>query len=101
MYEKALQNEPNNFSFKTDSAETYMIAKHFSQAFYVANEALKEKEISTQYNFALRFISISSQLFLLKQPEAVSQLKELVNYYKSLPEDFEKSWNYNILHEDL
>lgn len=95
-YKNVLQKEPKNFSLKTDIAETYMIAKHFSQAFNMANEALKQKEISTQYIFALRFISISSQLFLLKKTEAVIQFKELIIFYKSLPGDFKKSWSYNI-----
>lgn len=91
-----LQKEPKNISLKTDITEIYMITKHFSQAINMANEVLKEKGISTQYSFALKFISISSQLFLLKQPEAVSQLKEFIEYYKSLSEDFDKSWSYNL-----
>ena len=95
-YEKVLQKEPKKISLKTDITEIYMITKHFSQAINMANEVLKEKGISTQYRFALRFISISSQLFLLKQPEAVTQLKEFIEYYKSLSEDFEKSWSYNL-----
>jgi hypothetical protein len=51
--------------------------------------------VTTQGILATRFLSISALLFLNKRSEAFGELKELIMYYKLIPQDYERSWNYD------
>jgi len=97
-YKKAIEIFPGYTDAKTNLAEAYLIAGHFEDAFSKANELLKEKDISTQYMLALRLISICSLVLQGQQTEAANHLKNFINYYISIPEDYERGgWEYDGL----
>jgi hypothetical protein len=75
-----------------------LIAGHFDDSFSRANDLLKEKGISTQDFLAMRFVMICAVVLQGKQSETVDQLKDFINYYKSIPGDYERGgWEYNTL----
>lgn len=99
-YKKAIEIAPEyNYSAKTNLTEAYLLAEQFDRAFKLANELLKEKGIFTDQILTIRFVSISAQLFLGRQQEAVDHLKAFISYYKSLSEEYERRRNYTTIKE--
>lgn len=94
-YEKALEIDSDLFYVKKNLAEAYLFGKNFDKAYDLANEVLKGKDISTDVIMVMRFISIAALIFQGKQSETLTQLKEFIIYYKSLAEDYDRSWSYN------
>jgi tetratricopeptide (TPR) repeat protein len=94
-YKKAIEIDPEKISAKTNLAEAYLIAGHFDDAFSKANDLLQEKDISTQDVLTMRFVSICSLVFQGQQTETAAQLKDFINYYKSIPGEYERGWEYN------
>ena len=74
-----------------------MIVGYFDNAFSRANDLLKVKDISTQLVLVMRFVSICSLVFQGKQSEIADQLKDFIKYYKSIPGEYERGWNYNTI----
>ncbi len=96
-YQKSIEIDPANILAKTNLAEAYLIAGHFDDAFSRANDLLKVKDISTQLVLAMRLVSICSMVFQGKQPETADQLKDFIKYYKSIPDEYERGWEYNTI----
>jgi hypothetical protein len=64
-----------------------------------AKELLKEKNIPVEYILAMRFISLTSYLFRGKQRQAIMRLKKLIDYYKTIEQDYERTRSYEFLKE--
>jgi superkiller protein 3 len=96
-YQKAIELDPADTSAKTNLTEVYLNAEYFENAFELANNLLKEKDISTQYILAMRFVSIGSLVFQGKQADAAAQLKEFITFYRSIPGEYERTWEYNTV----
>jgi tetratricopeptide (TPR) repeat protein len=101
FYKQTIEIDPGYTWAKRNLAETYMITGHFNDALALANELLKEKDISTHHILAMRFVSICSLVFLEKQLEAADQLKKLIKYYKTIPGEYERHWRYSDIIEDF
>jgi tetratricopeptide (TPR) repeat protein len=97
VYKKAIEIDPADIIAKTNLAEAYLITGHFDDAFSRANVLLKEKDISIDDILAMRFVSICSMVFQGKKIEAVDKLKDFINYYKSIPGEYERGWEYNTI----
>jgi tetratricopeptide (TPR) repeat protein len=97
-FRKAMNLEPENIGFKMDFAEAHFTTKLFSKAFSLANEVLEAQNISTHDILPMRFISIAALLFQGKRDEAFNELREYIEYYKSLPQYYELSgWSYEVI----
>ena len=96
-YKKAIELDPVDIIAKTNLAEAYLIAGHFDDAFSKTNDLLKEKDISTYHVLTMRFISICSLVLQGQQTEAANQLKDFINYYQSIPGEYERGWEYNTI----
>lgn len=53
------------------------------------NDLLKEKDISIDDILAMRLVSIFSLAFQGNQPETANQLKDFINYYKSIRGEYD------------
>jgi tetratricopeptide (TPR) repeat protein len=93
-FEMSIGLDPTNIIAKANLAESYLIVEHFEKSFSLANQLLKEKIILVDRTLALRFVSISSLIFQEQLQEACIQLKTLIEDYKSIPGDYERTWDY-------
>ncbi|MGD2086331.1 MAG: tetratricopeptide repeat protein [Candidatus Aminicenantes bacterium] len=96
-YKKAIEIFPAYIEAKTNLAGAFLIAGHFNDAFSTANDLLKEKDISTYQVLAMRFITICALVFQGKPSETANQLKDFINYYKSIPGEYERGWKYDAI----
>ena len=60
----------------------------------VLHNVLKNPETSIQSKLSMKLFAICSLLFLDKKAEAFSELGDFIRYYKSIPEDYERTWVY-------
>jgi tetratricopeptide (TPR) repeat protein len=97
LYQRASMVAPNDINAEISFAEVYLIAKDFNMASSLANDLLKENNISTQHILAIRCVSIFSLIFQGKQPETATQLKDFIKYYKTIPGEYERGWEYNTI----
>jgi tetratricopeptide (TPR) repeat protein len=95
--QKSYKFDPENISTKVNLAENHLLVNQFEKAYSLAKELFEEKNIPAAEKLAVHFIAFSSLVFQGKKNEADAQLKTLENFYKSLPEDYEKSWSYHEL----
>ncbi|NIM14133.1 MAG: tetratricopeptide repeat protein [Candidatus Aminicenantes bacterium] len=98
-YKKAIEIDPEDNFSKMNLAEANFMAEHFNHAFVLANDLLKEKNISTQHILAMRFISIGSLVFQGKSAKAVDELKDFIKFYRSIPGEYERGWTYTSTKE--
>lgn len=98
-FQKFIELEPAYTLVKMGLAEVYLLAEQFNHAFVLANDLLKEKDISTQLILAMRFISIGSLVFQGKQAESVVHLKDFIKFYRSIPGEYERTWDYSTIKE--
>jgi tetratricopeptide (TPR) repeat protein len=94
-YKKAIEIDPGDASIKMNLAEANLLAEHFNHAFVLANDLLKEKDILHGDSLAMRFVSICSLVFQGKQAEAADRLREFIKFYRSIPGEYERTWEYN------
>lgn len=97
VLKKAIEINPESISAKIFLAEAYLITERFNDTFTLADSLLKGKEISTQHILVLRLVLIGSLVFQGKQTKAAAQLNDFVQYYISIPGDFERDWEYNTV----
>jgi tetratricopeptide (TPR) repeat protein len=89
---------PTSTTAKVKCAAVYVISGLYFHSSLLANELSEEKDISTQLVLAMRFVMICAVVLQGKQSETVDQLKDFINYYKSIPGDYERGgWEYNTL----
>jgi tetratricopeptide (TPR) repeat protein len=94
-YKKALEIDSKLIPAKAGLAKVYLITEHFDEAYKLANEVLKEKEVSIRNILEMRFISIASLLLQEKKTEALSHVKEFLKYYRSITVVLEQGWIYS------
>ncbi|MGE5342211.1 MAG: tetratricopeptide repeat protein [Candidatus Omnitrophota bacterium] len=98
-FDKALEIDPGYILAKENIAEISFLVKDFEKSFKMAQDLLKDKNLSVDSNFAMRFISISALVCQGKKIEARKQLKQFFSYYKSVSEDYVNNWNYDTIRE--
>jgi tetratricopeptide (TPR) repeat protein len=96
-YQKAIDIDPGYFLAKINLAEAYLIVGHFDDAYSMVNDLLKEKDISTRHILILRLVSICLMILQGKQPKTSDQLKDFINYYKSIHGEYERGWEYDAI----
>ena len=98
-YKKVIEIDTEHIAARASLAEVYLIAGSFYSADTHAKELLKEKNIPVEYILAMRFISLTSYLFRGKQRQAIMRLKKLIDYYKTIEQDYERTRSYDFLKE--
>jgi tetratricopeptide (TPR) repeat protein len=96
-YKKTIKIDPEFLMVKINLAEIYMLTEHFDTADELANQVLREKNIFTDYKVAMKFVSLTSRLFLGKEPQplkSITRFEEHVNNYKADPDYPRRSWVY-------
>jgi WD40 repeat protein/tetratricopeptide (TPR) repeat protein len=97
-YRKALEIGLSDEGDKADLAEATLTSGRFKEARLLASDLLRAPATTTELSLggqlAMRFI-VASSLLLGGEPEAgAKKLKELRDYYKTLPVGFVQSWDY-------
>jgi tetratricopeptide (TPR) repeat protein len=93
-YQAAMNLDPENLLAKMNFAELCLRAGRFEKAFKLAQEVLGKPNISPEEILTMRLISISSLLFQEKRFTALVGLENYIEYYKFLPEDYERNLKY-------
>lgn len=95
-YEGILEIDPGNIPAKISLAEAYLTLARYEDALSLAKKVLKEKNIFIDVRLSMRFVALTSLIFQGKKSEAGIQLKELINFYKSIQEEYKKVCRYTI-----
>ena len=93
--EKDIKSNPGKTSSKINLAAMYLIKKDFEGAEKLAKEVLEEK-MRIENRLMMKSVSIASLLFLGEQKKAFIQFEDFKKYYKSLPGEYKRSWNYQF-----
>jgi len=93
-YQTAMNLDPENLIAKMNFVELCLRAGRFEKAFKLAREMLGEPHISPEGILAMQLISISSLFFQEKRFTALVELEDCIEYYKSLPENYERTLKY-------
>lgn len=93
-FQTAFELDPENISTKINLVENYFLAKQSEKAGSLAKEVMEIKNISAAEKLAVHCISILSLLIQGKMEEADTQSKIMEDFYKSLPDKYERNWSY-------
>jgi tetratricopeptide (TPR) repeat protein len=94
---KAIEIYPGDILPEKNLAEAYLITRHYDDAHTLANDLLKEKDFSIDDTLAIRFISICTLVFQGNQKDSANKLKDFINYYKTIPGEYERGWEFNTI----
>jgi tetratricopeptide (TPR) repeat protein len=86
--DRSLLNVKENF------AEASLTTGRFDQALELAQAALSDRSLSPQQKLSMNLISITAQLLLGRRGNAFSEVGEFLRYYRSIPQDYERTWVY-------
>lgn len=98
-FQKALEIEPTYLYSQENSAELYMITKHFDKAIDMAYMVLKRSDVPQDQILAMKSVIISSLFFQGNQNGALRKLQQLIIEYRGLPNDFKHEWDYQATKE--
>jgi WD40 repeat protein/tetratricopeptide (TPR) repeat protein len=97
-YRKVLEAHPGDEGDKADLAEAALTSGRFKEARLFASELIlvpaSTKELSEGDQLAIRFVAVASLLLDGEPATGRQKLKELYDYYKTLPIGFDQSWSY-------
>jgi tetratricopeptide (TPR) repeat protein len=97
---KAVDLEPKEIDYRMNLTEAALTAGHFQEASNLAGKLLGgdvgagARQLDVSEQLSMRFITISALLLQRRMTEARTKLLEFVAYYKSVPPDFERNWDY-------
>jgi len=97
MYERVFDLNKSSVRHKQNFAEASLTTERFEQALYLVKDILRDKNLSSEGRLSMKLIEISSLLFQGKNTEALTGIKWFIEYYKSITEDYKRSWKYNSI----
>lgn len=100
-FQKALKLKPTYLPAKENLAELYLIFERFDMAIELAHQVLKEKDVPQDQILAMKLIVISSLFLQGHQTQALMELRQLIIYYRGLPHDFKRDWDYSPIKKFL
>jgi len=95
IYKKAYELSPYDISNISNFSESNLTTGRFDKAFELANETLKNQSISVATKLSMKYIEISSLLLNDDWAKSFAELGEFITYYRAIPKDYERSWQYS------
>ncbi len=94
MLQKAIKINKKDVQAKGYLAEVFIFKAYTANALSILHEVLKENDISQSNMLGNKFNMICALLIEKRRTEAFNEFKKLIQYHKSLSEDYERGWRY-------
>ena len=94
MYRKSIELNPKYPLTKMHLAEAIILMDDITKALPVLDEVLKEKYMLPDWIMGNSFNIVCALMIERKRTEAIDKLNILIQHHQSLPEYYEREWNY-------